>query len=335
MNYRILIITFVLTLLAGCTFPAFAPPSTVTPIAVTPTDTAPPPLPTPELGLAENPLILALDPATNSPDQIDAAKTLAADLTQRTGYTVVVVIPETQAALIEALENGNAHIVLLDALTYEFAYQKRLAKAFYAAEQDGKITYGAQFIASRKSGFISYFDEATQINKAEAEKALAQFADKKPCWSEETSPSGYLVPLGFLNKNLIATKPGAFVQGQPAVVRSVYAGGICDFGTTYIDARKFPSLEDQYPDLMEQVIVIWRVPEIIPYSILAFSTSMPESMQTLFNATIPAILQTDQGKAAFETTFKIKTLLPVTDAYFDEFHSMMENTLVDLITLIR
>ncbi|RPJ18411.1 MAG: hypothetical protein EHM33_32095, partial [Chloroflexi bacterium] len=63
--------------------------TTAAPIAETPTDTALPPFPTMELGLAENPLILALPPGANSREQIDAAKVIAAQFTERTGYTVV------------------------------------------------------------------------------------------------------------------------------------------------------------------------------------------------------------------------------------------------------
>ena len=125
------------------------------------------------------------------------------------------------------------------------------------------------------------------------------------------------------------------MQGQPTVVRSVYAGGICDFGATYIDARKFPSLEDEYPDLLEQVIVVWQIPEIIPYSVLAFSTNMPEGMSDLFTNTIPAILQTDKGKAAFKSAFDIDELLPVNDAYYEDFREYVDESLVELATLVK
>jgi len=309
--------------------------ATATPISVTPTDTAPPPLPTPELGLAENPLILALAPSSNSQAQIDAAKVIAAQFTERTGYTVVTVIPDSYTALVDALEKGNAHIVLLDPFAYELAYQKGLVQAAFAIVEDGKTTYGSQFIASRKGGFKSYFDAGANINTTDAPIALAQFADKKPCWSDETSLSGYVIPLGYLNKNQIQTKPAAFVQGHPTVIRSVYAGGICDFGGTYIDARKFPSLEDQYPDLMEQVIVVWQTPEIIPYSIFAFSTNMPQPMRDLFANIIPAIMQTDDGKAAFKTAYAIEELLSVNDAYYAEFHEYVDESRLELSTLIK
>jgi len=337
MNIKFLLIIFVLIFSMSCALPQVnVAQATETPIpAVTPTDTAPPPLPTPELGLPENPLILALSPSSNTQVQIDASKVIAAQFAERTGYAVVTVIPDSYTALVDALEKGNAHIVLLDAFSYELAYQKGLVQAAFTTITDGKTTYGSQFIASRKDGFESYFDPITQTNTADASEALAQFANKKPCWSDETSPSGYVIPFGFLNQNQIQTQPAAFVQGHPTVVRSVYLGGICDFGATYIDARKFPSLEDQYPDLMEQVIVVWQIPEIIPYSVLAFSTKIPQSMHALFTNIVPALMQTTDGKAAFKAAYDIEELLPVNDAYFAEFHEYIDESRLELSALVR
>lgn len=326
--------------LGNCNLPRvdFAPvvtPTFTPDLNVTPTDTAPAPLATAELGLAENPLILALPPSANSPDQIAAAKLLAAQFTERTGYTVVTVVPDSSAALVDALEKGNAHIVVLDPFSYALAYKKGLVKAAYGVIHDGSSTYGAQFLATRKGGFKSYYDPGLDENTAEADVALAQFADKKPCWSDESSASGYVIPLGFLKRNLINTRAPAFVQGQPTVVRSLYATGICDFGATYIDARKFPSLEDEFPDLLEQVIVVWHTPSIIPYDIIAFSSNMPESMRTLFSDQIAAIMQTDNGRAAFKTLYDIEELQVVNDGFYAEFRSYMDASEVDLATLVK
>jgi len=328
----------VVFLLGGCNLPGIASPQpTETPIPVITSTVDETPLPpTGELGLAENPLILALPPFANSAQQINAAREIAAQFTERTGYVVVVVLSETYADLVNALEKGNAHIVLLDPLSYALAYQKDLVRAQYAIVNDEKIKYGAQFLASRRSEFTSYFNAETGENTADATVALKQFSDKKPCWSEERSPSGYLIPLGLLNQAQVQTRPAAFVGGQPTVVRSLYVGGICDFGSTYIDARKFPSLEDEMPDLIEQVLVIWQVPEIIPYEVLAFSTNMPQPMRNLFFDQIPAILQTDTGKANFKTVFDIEEIQSVNDGDFKDFHILIEESRVDLtLFLIR
>ena len=332
-------------LLANCNLPQISlaqatATSTVSPavsIDVTPTatQTAPAPFATAQLGLAENPLILVLPPTANSQEQIDAANIIASQFTERTGYAVVTIIPESYTALVDALEQGNAHIAVLDPLVYALAYQRGLVQASYAVLREGEGKYGAQFLASRRGGFTSYFDEGTGENLDEASVALTQFADKKPCWSDETSPSGYIVPLGYLNQNQIVTKPAAFVEGHPTVVRSLYASGICDFGATYIDARKFPSLEDEFPDLVEQVIVVWQIPPIIPHEVVAFSTAMPPEMRELVASFVPAILQTEAGKTAFQTLYEIEEVEAVNDGYYTEFHTYVSESGLDLTTLIK
>jgi phosphonate transport system substrate-binding protein len=260
---------------------------------------------------------------------------LAAQFTQRTGYTVVTIVPESYTELVDGLEKGNAHIVLLDPYAYELAYQRGSVNAAYGVMKDGESLYGSQFLATTKGGFQSYYDDVTEENTEDAAIALAQLADKKPCWSDESSASGYVIPLGYLNANKIVTKPAAFVQGHPTVVRSLYASGICDFGGTYVDARDFPSLEDEFPDLKEQVIVVWRIPEIIPYDILAFSSSMPEDMRNLFSTQVAAIFQTDEGRAAFKTAYDIDELQVVNDGFYSEFRKYLEASAIDLTTLVK
>jgi ABC-type phosphate/phosphonate transport system substrate-binding protein len=337
-------VSIVSLMLANCSLPRIrielgtpTGTSTNTPLSATPTETATgtPTVVTAELGLAENPLILALPPTASSQAQIDAAKVIASQFTERTGYVVVTVIPDSYASLVESLENGNAHIVLLDPYAYELAFQKGLVQAAYARLKDGEGKYGAQFLATRREGFTSYYDEGTDENVDEASVALTQFADKKPCWSDETSPSGYVIPLGYLNEYQIVTRPPAFVEGHPTVVRSLYAGGICDFGATYIDARKFPSLEDAFPDLIEQVIVVWQIPPIIPHEVLAFSTAMPQGMRELFAGLIPAILQTEAGKAAFKTAYDVDELEAVNDGYYADFRLYVHASRVDLTRLVE
>ena len=348
MNRTPILLTILLLIsaifLGNCTIPRvnLVPPTqsatatiTQTAPALTPTDTPSPPFAPAELGMAENPLILALPPSASSQEQINAAKLIASQFTERTGYAVVTVVPDSYTALVDALQMGNAHIVLLDPYAYELAYQRGLVKAVYGLVKEGESLYGAQFLATRKGGYDSFYDDLTEENTEEPEVALAQLADKKPCWSDESSPSGYVIPLGYLNENQILIKPPAFVEGHPTVVRSLYASGICDFGATYVDARKFPSLEDEFPDLIEQVIVVWQIPKIIPYEVLALSTNMPSEMRDLFSAQIAAILQTDAGREAFKTAYGIEQLQVVNDGFYDQFRYYLRNSGIDLTTLVK
>lgn len=340
MNRRLfprLVVVIATILAVGCNLPRLGiSTSTPTPVLGIATETFTPLPPSAELGTPENPLILALPPSASSQEAIESANLLASQFKERTGYTVVTVIPDSETALVEAFQKGNAHIALLDPYAYALAYQHETVKAAYAVLKDGKSRYGAQFLAQRKAGFTPFFNPVSETNTDDDPAiALAQFNDRKPCWSDERSLSGYVIPSGYLKSIGVTTKPAAFVEGHPTVVRSLYASGICEFGATYIDARKFPSLEDQFPDLMEQVIVIWRIPEIIPYDVLVFSSQMPQPMQDLFASAIPVIMQTTDGKSAFRTAYDIDEFQRVNDGFYAEFRALVDASAVDLATLLK
>ena len=321
----------------GCTLPRLGSAgSTPTPIPAAATETFTPSPSSAELGSPENPLILALPPSASSQAAVESANLIASQFKERTGYTVVTILPDSELALVEAFQKGNAHIALLNPYAYVLAYQNETVKAAFADLKDGKSQYGAQFIARRKAGFTPFFNPLSETNADDDPAiALAQFNDRKPCWSDERSLSGYVIPFGYLQSIGISPKPAAFVEGHPTVVRSLYASGICEFGATYIDARKFPSLEDQFPDLMEQVIVIWRIPEIIPYDVFVFSSAMPQPMRDLFASSIPIIMQTTDGRAAFKTAYDIDEFQPVNDGFYAEFRALVNTSAVDLALLIK
>ena len=251
----------------------------------TPLPTEAPPLPTPlppvsELGTSKAPLILALPPSAQLSAEVqDAGNALVGLLEKGTGYHIVSVLPPSESDLVQGFGNGNAHIGVLTPFAYLLASNDGNVEAAFAREQSGGIFYGAQFIARVDTGFTPYFDPIAQTNSEQAPVALNQFQEKKPCWTDERSPSGYVVPLGMLNEAKVQTREPAFLAGHVAVVRAVDVGGICDFGATYIDARTYPGLQDQYPDLMKKVEVIWRVPPIIPYETLVFIHGMDEEMR--------------------------------------------------------
>ncbi|HSK65523.1 MAG TPA: hypothetical protein VK888_01235, partial [Anaerolineales bacterium] len=90
-----------------------------------------------------------------------------------------------------------------------------------------------------------------------------------------------------------------------------------------------------FPDLVEQVIVVWQIPAIIPYEVMAFSTRMPEGMRELFAAQIAAILQTDNGRDAFRTAYGIQELQVVNDGFYAEFRKYVRASALDLTTLVK
>jgi len=322
--------------LFACTLPVVAisaPTPTPAPSAV-PTSTATPHA-TPPPGSAQNPLLLSLVPSPHPLDDvIAAANELAAKLGAMTNYHFVAVAPTSEADLVKALGAGNANIAALSPLAYIEANSNG-TRAELASVRNGKPFYGAQFIARASDKYVSYFDPIRGENTAEAPEALAQFKNKKPCWSDAASSSGYVIPLGVLNQAKVPTIPGAFVEGQPTVVRAVYSGGICDFGATYIDARENPALEADYPDVKDKVDVIWRIPAIIPYDLIVFSSNVtPDVERSLLRAFVD-LMTTPDGKALIQKVYGMDELQIVQDASYKDFRSYVKDSGISLDELVK
>lgn len=295
-----------------------------------PTPTSAPP------GTIENPLVIALPPGSASDGtRVEAGKAFAEQLTEVTGYTFVVVAPDSYAKLVQAMEMGNAHVAVLSAYAYALAYEQGSASAAFARVRFGEKAYGAQFIARADAGFKSYFDTDTGENREDAATALAQFRNKKPCWPDEVSPSGYVIPSGILAYNDIPLRTAAILQGQPTVVRAVYVGGICDFGATYIDARAFPAVLDEYPDALDEVKVIWRVPPIIPYEVLAIAQDLPPQVSLAIRDALFRITGMQAGRQVMGQAYGIQEWERVTDDFYSEFRMYLDASGIDLESLLN
>ena len=159
--------------------------------------------------------------------------------------------------------------------------------------------------------------------------------EKKPCWTDERSPSGYVVPLGYLKLNNIQMRDPAFLAGHVAVVRAIAVGGICDFGATYVDARAYPGLQDQYPDLLKKVNVIWRIPPIIPYETLVFVRGMDDGMRRVLIRAFVDLMGTDDGKSVMQTLYGIDAMQIVQDSQYDQFRKIVKASELDLSELIK
>jgi phosphonate transport system substrate-binding protein len=290
----------------------------------------------PELGTEKNPLILSLSPSPRpSVDAVAAGEVIAAFIESHTGYRLVTVAPSSETVLVEALGKGNAHIASLSPFGYLLARENNSVTAILASLRDGQAFYGAQFIANRESGFTSYYDAERDENTAEAFVALKQFQDKKPCWSDTTSPSAYVIPLGVLNQSQVQVRSAAFLEGQLNVVRAVYADDICNFGATFIDARQLPSLEADYADVMDRVVVIWHIPKVIPYENISLSNSLPIEMRRVLQRAFIDLMLTPEGKTAVQTVYGVDELQIAEDALYDDFAAYAKTSGLNLADLIK
>lgn len=334
------LLTLSLLGLLGCSIPVkvgFLPGGTPTPTPTT-TPSEPTAIPTPiaPLGTDGNPLVLALPPNPQpASDVLNAGKTLTSLLEKSTGYKFVSVISPSETELIHSFATGDAHVGVLTPFGYLLASNDGAVQAAFVRQQDGKSFYGAQLIARSDAGFTVYFDPVQGSNLANAPVALAQFKDKKPCWTDEHSASGYVVPLGLLTDASVSIRQGAFLTSHPAVVRALYAGQICDFGATYIDSRQYPGLEDQLPNVLKKILVIWQIPPIIPYETLVYSAGMPIGTQRALSRALVDLMTTPEGQSAMQTLYGFRAMQAVQDAQYADFRQAVQDSGLDLSTLIK
>lgn len=329
---RVLFVLVSIILVSAYVLTACAPKTAETPTAAPVEPTAVPPTPEP-LGTANNPLVMALAPSATADQLTVGGDAVAKKLTELTGYSFKVIIPNSYTALIEAMASGNAHIGWMPTFAYLLAKQKGAADVAVITVRNGSDFYGAQFIAAKSSNFVSYFDPTTNMDTADAATALAQFAGKRPCFTDPLSTSGYIIPSGLLAQAGVKFKAPAAVQGHPAVVSALYVGGICDFGATYIDART--SISKTYPDVMDKIVVIWRTDPIIPNDNVSFSATVPADIKAKVTQALVDMASSDDGKQILKTMgYEIQGLKVAEDSFYDPFRAAIQAAGIDITTMV-
>ena len=343
-----LLILLLLTLTA-CNFPMATPDlptATATVAASTPTPgrvaTQPAlPTPTPEtpLGTEANPIVLSIPPSREQTIS-DAARDVTAQLSHLTGLVIVPYAPTSYKDALDALGAGQTHIAFLAPFPYLFAHEKYQADMALVTSVLGRDLSAAQFLVNRelvdKRVFTLYYDSVTKTNLADASVALKQFTDKKPCWTDPYSATGYVLPFGLLLENGINVKPGAFVQGHATVIKSLYQdpdGFICQFGVTIADNQVF--IASGYDDAAEKVQIVWMTEAVVPFDGIAYAASLPDALRVSVSAAFLSMIQTEEGNAALRDAFQIDGLKLADDTFYDPLRRVLTESGLLLSELIK
>lgn len=289
--------------------------------------------PMPEMGTADNPIIVAFEPSATSTEITASGQQLLDLLSQETGLTFKGVVPTSYAALTEAMGSGNAQIGWMATFAYILAHQKGYADVALITNRFGSDHYGAQFIANIDSGFTPAAD--TPATEAELD-TLLQFKDKTPCFADEQSTSGHVIPLIFMKKAGLADADipdPVYAGGHTQVVQAIYDGGICDYGTTFVDARS--NIAEDYPDVNDKVVVIFQTEALIPNDNMSYAPDMPQDLRDQITAAVVKVSETEEGKTALNDLYQIAAVVPVDDTAYDTFRSYLEASGLDLSQYIE
>ncbi len=327
----IVIASFILSACATATTqpPAAATNPPAAPTAAKPTATTA----KAALGTADNPIIVAFEPSATSQEITAGGQELLNLLSTETGLTFKGVIPTSYAALTEAMGSGNAQVGWMATFAYILAHQQGYADVALITNRFGSDHYGAQFIARADAGFTP----AANTPATDADiSTLLQFKGKRPCFADPQSTSGYVIPLIFLKKAGLADadiETPVFTQGHTQTVRAVYAGGICDYGATFVDART--SVSKDLPDVMDKVVVIFQTAALIPNDNMSYAPDMPQNLRDQITAAMLKVAGTDAGKKALNDLYQIGGLVQADDTVYDQFRSYLQASGIDLSQYVK
>jgi phosphonate transport system substrate-binding protein len=311
--------------------------ATVTP-TLTLTATFPPTLtPTPvPLGNPGNPIIIGLVSENKDPQVAAAAEELARQVEAMSKLTVRGTVYASYNLLMDDFSFGKVHIAWMPPLTYLYASQRQLAEVILLTNHFGVYQYGTQFMANVDSQFTPYFDPISGYNSADAATALAQLQNLRPCWVEPQSASGFIVPAGLLKVNDIAVQPPVLTQTHSAVIRALYIKGICDYGASFSvsgDPRTSSAVQQDLPDAINRIMIIWRSDPIIPNLNLSFATGMTEASRQALTSAFLDLAKTPEGKGLLSLSagnYQIEEVRAVNDSIYQPLRNLIQTLDLDL-----
>lgn len=285
------------------------------------------------LGSASHPIVVAFEPAGTSQQITASGQDILDLLSKETGLTFKGVVPTSYAALTEAMGSGNAQIGWMATFNYIMAHQKGYADVALISKRFGTESYGAEFLAQASAGF----KPAANTPATDADlPTLRQFKGKRVCFSDEQSTSGHVIPLIFLKRAGLtdADLPTpVFTGGHTQVVEALYDGGICDYGTTFVDARS--NIATEHPDVDAKLAVIFQTPAVIPNDNMSYAPDMPADLRERITTAMLKIADTEAGKKALNDLYQIGGLTKATDTQYDPFRSYLQASGVDLSQYVK
>jgi len=274
---------------------------------------------TPELGTADNPIIMSFVPSGDTQEIIASGEQLAQMIMDKTGLVIESNVGTDFAAVREAMGAGKAHIGWLNTFNYVLANEKFGVDVGLVTQRFGLTYYTGQLNVRADSGITT----------------LEDLKGKVMCWVDPNSTSGYIIPRIMLKANGVDpdTDFSKTVEAgsHNNVITEVYNGN-CDVGASYADARS--SIEKDFPDVKEKVIILATTTEI-PNDTVAFTKDFPaETREKIVNALLE-ISATEEGKAALGTLYSIEALVAADDTFFDAFRADLSKAGIDIESLVQ
>lgn len=261
-----------------------------------------------DLGKAASPLVWVLVPSQDTEAVLAGADEIAQAVEDASGLVMNPLVTTDYTGAVEAMCSDEAHMGALNTFNYVLANERGCADVALASVRFGSTFYSGQVVTAPGSGIES----------------VADLAGRTFCRPDPTSTSGWVIPSIAMQAEGIdpETDLADIVDagGHDGVIIAVYNGD-CDAGSSFVDARSI--VEDEFPDVMDKVIVIAESAPI-PNDNISFASGVPENIRDDILAVFLDLASTEAGLEILNSVYSWSGMEVVQDSFYDGFRQQLE-----------
>ena len=175
---------------------------------------------TAQRALAQERLVIAIQPTLASDEMLTKAKPLKNFLEQGLGgkVNVDIYVPTSFAAVVESLRFGHAHVAFMSAWPAQLAVQ--LGGAEVALAEVRQVLHGKEKVEA------PYYFSYWIVPSNSSHQNLQSLKGKTACFPSPISTSGYVAPMGRLAElNLLQTPEGKEADPKAFFKEVIFGGG--------------------------------------------------------------------------------------------------------------
>jgi phosphonate transport system substrate-binding protein len=272
-----------------------------------------------ELGTEENPIVWVLVPSSEAEGVLAGFTEFTDMVFEETGLVIEPFVATSNAAAIEALCAGEAHMGALNTFSTVIAIQRECVEVELVAVRFGSPYYNGQMLAHVDAGV----------------ETIADFAGLTFCRDDEFSTSSWIIP--SLELRAVGVDPdedlaGVVDAGGHDLAIIGILEGQCDVGASYVDARG--SVEDEYPDVMDLVEVV-AISADIPNDGVQYAADFPQELRYQLNPALISVAASEAGAEALSSAYSWDGLEEKDNSFYDPFLQVLEASGFDVNSLVE
>ena len=300
-----------------------------------------------ELGSADKPVVITFVPSVDTQLISRGGSAMADCLSKMTGLTYKVEVGTSEAASIEAMGGGKAHMGFLNTFAILLAKEKYdvdvalIAQRLYGPKDKDGNYFAFDFDPDKPlAGQLASCYKPEYFAKADSGiTKLEDVKGKRMCFTSASSTSGGIIPRASFaaigidpDKDLQSTYAGGHDKSAIAVYQ-----GDCDAGVAFMGILTDSStnLQARFPDITEKVKV-FMVGDRIPDDGLQCIKDLDPKIKAITTEALLAMMEDPLGKAVVKSIYNYDAF-EVTDfaTAYGPFNELLKKAGIDVSKLVK